>query len=218
MEREEQEAEQLKAAQKINDDEYGGTARAISIRQKVISQNEKMFNRSMEARAAAEDEDFDSFSRYSKDAVQKFMALYDKDDPNYNKIRKVRIAQEKKNVADSFSRPLAAVFAVNRSFQERLAPQKRMDSGAEQRPTIDETLSPIRPVLRARADEKRLKPKPPPPRPSRPAPPALIKNLRWDRPSLDDVSQDTSDIPIRKKPSPPKRGKSTAAPKKKPFK
>jgi hypothetical protein len=220
MEREEKEAEQLKVAQKINDEEYGGTAKALVIRkrvieQNVISENEKMFNRSMEDRSSSEDEDFDSFSRYSKEAVQKFMGLYDKADPNYKKIRKVRIAQEKKNVADSFSRPLAAMFAVNRSFQERIAPQKRMDSGAEQRPTIDDTLS--RPVLQPRATEKRLKPKPPPPRRHKPRdlpPPDLPKNLRWSRPSLDDVSQDTADIPIRKKPSGPKRAKSTA-PKKK---
>jgi hypothetical protein len=163
IEREEKEAEQLKEAQKINDDEYGGTARAISIRQKVIAQNEKMFNRSMEA------------ATVEAAAVE---------------------AEEKKTVATSFSRPLAMAFAANRSFQERLAPQKRMDSGAEQRPTIDDTLSRLRPWDKMRP---------------------LPNNTRWSRPSLDNVSQDTADIP-RQRPSAPKRSVSIVAPKPKPLK
>jgi hypothetical protein len=171
MEREEQEAEQLKEA-KEQDAGYGGTARQLSIRQKIIAQNEKMFNRSMEDRSAAET------------AQEKKTSAEDE------------IAQETKTVATSFSRPLAMAFAANRSFQERLAPQKRMDSGAEQRPTIDDTLSRPRPWDAVRP---------------------LPTNLRWDRPSLDVVSQDTADIP-RQRPSAPRRSVSIAAPKPKPLK
>ena len=142
---------QLEAAQAedIDDD---SPEKALAIRQKVIDQ----------MAGSSDEEDYERFTRYSKQAVEAEMNFYDTDDPNYKKIRKVAIKREKAKVASFASRPLAGVVgAMNRSFQERLAPQKRMDS-VEPKPefwdeaTEDPTIAPfIAEVLKKKAPPRR---------------------------------------------------------------
>jgi hypothetical protein len=142
---------QLEAAQAedIDDD---SPEKALAIRQKVIDQ----------MAGSSDEEDYERFTRYSKQAVEAEMNFYDTDDPNYKKIRKVAIKREKAKVASFASRPLAGVVgAMNRSFQERLAPQKRMDS-VEPKPefwdeaTEDPTIAPfIAEVLKKKTPPRR---------------------------------------------------------------
>ena len=144
QERKDRDTEQLKEREEKTSD-YGGPARMLSIRQKIVAQ----------------------------DSAKKVVA------PSQNVEGSFPQKVVAQNVAGSF------LSSVSRNFQQRLAPTKRMDSGAEQRPTIEQTL------LSLRAESK-----------------PLPINDRWNRPSLDDVSADIA----RKKPSAPKRSVSMVVP------